>query len=261
MAEPIRFDDSAAYEQSIGTWSRLTGDAFLAWLAPASGQRWLDVGCGTGAFSARIVHQCAPAEVQGLDLSVGQVTYAHHRLPAGPAHFLCGDVLALPYHDAVFDLAVMALVLFFLADPAKGLAEMQRVVRPGGVVASYAWDVLGGGFPADAVLVEMRAMGLTPPQPPHVSAAGLRASTACWAAAGLQDIATHVLTIEHTFANFAVFWATCLLTPGLGPTIKAMAPRQAATLQAGVRARLAAHVDRALTCPARVNAIKGWVPG
>jgi len=39
------------------------------------------------------------------------------------------------------------------------------------------------------------------------------------------------------------------------------APRQAATLQAGVRARLAAHVDRALTCPARVNAIKGWVPG
>ena len=68
MAEPIRFDDNAAYEQSIGTWSRMTGDAFLAWLAPASGQRWLDVGCGTGAFSARIVQQCAPAEVQGIDI-------------------------------------------------------------------------------------------------------------------------------------------------------------------------------------------------
>ena len=123
----------------------MTGDAFLAWLAPASGQRWLDVGCGTGAFSARIVQQCAPAEVQGIDLSVGQATYAHHRLPAGPAHFLCGDVLALPYHDAVFDLAVMALVLFFVADPAKGIAEMKRVVRPGGVVASYAWDVWAAG--------------------------------------------------------------------------------------------------------------------
>jgi hypothetical protein len=155
----------------------------------------------------------------------------------------------------------MALVLFFLADPAQGFAEMQRVVRPGGVVASYAWDVLGGGFPADPVLVEMCAMGLTPPQPPHVSAAGLRASTALWAAAGLQDIATHVLTIEHTFADFDVFWATCLLTPGLGPAIKAMAPRQAATLQAGVRVRLAAHTDCVLTCTARVNAIKGRVPG
>ena len=60
MAEPIRFDDSAAYEQSIGTWSRMTGDAFLAWLAPASGQRWIDVGCEHRAFSARIVQQCAP---------------------------------------------------------------------------------------------------------------------------------------------------------------------------------------------------------
>ena len=82
----------------------------------------------------------------------------------------------------------MALVLFFLADPAKGIAEMKRGA-PRGVVASYAWDVLGGGFPADPVLVEMRAMGLTPPQPPRVSAAGLRESTAFWAAAGLQDIA------------------------------------------------------------------------
>ena len=68
------------------------------------------------------------------------------------------------------------------------------------------------------------------------------------------------MTVEHTFANFAVFWATCLLTPGLGPTIKAMEPRQAATLQAGVRARLAAHADRALTCPAWSTPSRGGCP-
>ena len=103
-----------------------------------------------------------PAEVQGIDLAVGQVTYAHHRLPAGPAIFCVAMSWRCRYHDAVFDLAVMALVLFFLADPAKGIAEMKRVVRPRGVVASYAWDVLGGGFPADPVLVEMCAKGLAP---------------------------------------------------------------------------------------------------
>ena len=86
MAEPIRFDDSAAYEQSIGAWSRMTGDAFLAWLAPASGQRWLDVGCGTGAFSARIVQRAPPAEVQGIDLSVAHDLRTTGCLQ-GPAHF------------------------------------------------------------------------------------------------------------------------------------------------------------------------------
>jgi ubiquinone/menaquinone biosynthesis C-methylase UbiE len=40
----------------------------------------------------------------------------------------------------------MALVIFFVPDPAKGVAEMTRVVRPGGLVAAYAWDILGGGF-------------------------------------------------------------------------------------------------------------------
>ena len=53
MVAPIRFDDSAAYEQSIGTWSRLTGDAFLAWLAPASGR---SAGSMSAAAPARSPH-------------------------------------------------------------------------------------------------------------------------------------------------------------------------------------------------------------
>ncbi len=169
--------------------------------------------------------------------------------------------MALPYRDAEFDLAVMGLVIFFVPDPAKGVAEMTRVVRPGGGGASYAWDILGWGFPADPLFVEMRAMDLTPSLPPSVSAAGLRESTEIWTAAGLQDIETQEITVERTFADFEAFWATCLLGPGPGPRITAMEPSQAATLKAGVRARLAANADRSLTCTARANAIKGWVPG
>ena len=51
----IRFDDGAAYERVMGTWSRLAGDIFLDWLAPRSGLRWIDIGCGNGAFTELLV--------------------------------------------------------------------------------------------------------------------------------------------------------------------------------------------------------------
>jgi hypothetical protein len=44
--QPIRFDDGAAYERMMGAWSQLVGQVFLDWLSPATGQRWIDVGCG-----------------------------------------------------------------------------------------------------------------------------------------------------------------------------------------------------------------------
>ena len=77
--------------------------------------------------------------------------------------------MALPFPDDRFDAAVMALVIFFVPEPAKGLAEMVRVVRPGGMVAAYAWDMLGGGFPFAPLQAEVRALGITPPQPPSAA--------------------------------------------------------------------------------------------
>jgi SAM-dependent methyltransferase len=84
------------------------------------------------------------------------------------AVFLPGDAMALPFDSGRFDTAVMALVIFFLPDPAKGVAEMTRVVRPGGLVATYGWDLLGGGFPFDPIREETRAVGIAPllPQSP-----------------------------------------------------------------------------------------------
>src|SRR5436190_12756707 len=176
MAEQhIRFDDGAAYERMMGKWSRLAGDIFLDWLAPRSGLRWIDVGCGNGAFTELLVERCAPAEVQGLDPSEGQLAFARTRPAARVAKFRQGDAAALPFPENRFDAAVMALVIFFVPDPAKGVAEMTRVVCPGGVVAAYAWDMLGGGFPGDPIQVEMRAVGLRPLLPPSAAASRIEA--------------------------------------------------------------------------------------
>lgn len=163
----IRYDDGAAYERMMGAWSRISGSAFLDWLAPSQGLRWIDIGCGSGAFSQLLVERYAPVELQGIDPSEAQLAFARTR-PAGRlAEFRRGDALTLPLEDGRFDVAVMALVLFFVPEPAKGVAEMVRVVRPGGTVATYVWDIIGGGHPLELLHEEMRTIGFAPPLPPR----------------------------------------------------------------------------------------------
>ena len=123
MPEPqIRFEDGAAYERTMGVRSRLAGEIFLDWLAPRSGLEWIDIGCGSGAFTELIVERCAPVEVQGIDPSEAQLGFARGRTAARIAQFRQGDALALPFADDRFDAAIMALVIFFVPDPATGVA-------------------------------------------------------------------------------------------------------------------------------------------
>src|SRR5262245_17128133 len=129
MAEQtIRFEDGAAYERMMGVWSQLAGQVFLDWLRPAPGLQWVDVGCGNGAFTELIVERCAPVEVQGIDPSEAQLAFARTRPASLVAEFRQGDAMALPFPADRFDAAVMALVLVFVPEPAKGVAEMLRVV-------------------------------------------------------------------------------------------------------------------------------------
>src|SRR4029079_10295158 len=95
-------------------------------VARGSGLRWSDVGCGNGAFTELIVARSAPAEVQGIDPSDGQLAYARTRSGTAMAKFRKGDAMALPFADRSFDVAVMALVIFFVPEPARGVAEMVR---------------------------------------------------------------------------------------------------------------------------------------
>jgi SAM-dependent methyltransferase len=261
MNEPqIRFDDGAAYEDVMGAWSRLAGDIFLPWLAPPAGLRWVDVGCGNGAFTEMLAARCAPAAVQGIDPSPEQVAYARARLPATTVRFDVGDAQALPYADGAFDAAVMALVIFFVPDPAQGVAEMARVVRPGGSVSAYAWDILGGGFPFAVLQQEMAALGVPPLWPPSVDASRLEALRALWADAGLVQLETREISVARRFDDFQSFWRIAQTGPRLAPRLAAMPPADVARLQERLRERLPADTDGRITCEARANAIKGVVP-
>ena len=124
------FTDGEAYERMMGRWSRLVGETFLAWLDLPNGLRWLDVGCGNGAFTEEIIARCTPATVMAIDPSDEQLAFARTRPGAKMAEFLTGDAQKLSFGDGTFDVAIMALVVAFLPDPAKAVAEMARVVRP-----------------------------------------------------------------------------------------------------------------------------------
>jgi SAM-dependent methyltransferase len=258
-ATQIRFDDGAAYEEFMGKWSQLAGDTFLRWLAPPERWRWVDVGCGNGAFTEMLLERCSAVQVEGIDPSPEQLAFARARLATRPVRFQVGDAIALPYADAEFDAAVMALVIFFVADPAQAVAEMARVVRPGGSVSSYAWDILGGGFPFNALQEEMSALGPAPIWPPSVGASRLETMRALWSDAGLVQVETRVISVERTFDDFDTFWKIARTGPRLLPRINTMSTDERELLQERLRARLTADANGRIVCRARANAIKGEV--
>jgi SAM-dependent methyltransferase len=261
LTTEIRFDDGAAYERYMGKWSRLAGDTFLDWLDPNPGLRWLDVGCGNGAFTEMVVERCAPASVHGIDPSEGQLAYARRRPALANVQFHQGDAMALPFADDEFDAAVMPLVIFFVPDPAKGVAEMVRVVSPGGLVTAYAWDMEGRGFPYAALLEELRGVGVEVPVPPSNYASRLEAMRELWAGAGLAAIDTKVITVQRTFSDFDDYWTTVHGSPSASSRLAAMTSSDRALLESRLRARLPADATGRIVYSARANAVRGRVPG
>jgi len=147
MVEPTQRKDlwaaADSYEPYVGRWSRKTARKFLGWLAVPKGKDWLDVGCGTGALCDSIIATENPNSVIGIDPSLAYIGYAKARIASPSARFQVGDARSLPIDPACADVVVSGLVLNFVPQPLQALAEMVRVVRPGGVVATYVWDYAG----------------------------------------------------------------------------------------------------------------------
>ena len=262
MPEPqIRFDDGAAYEDFMGKWSRLAGDAFLRWLAPPR-----PAGAGsTSAAATAPSPSCwssaaRPAQVQGIDPSAAQLAFARPRLAPGRRGSEVGDAMALPYADAGFDAAVMALVIFFVPDPAEG-GGRDGARRP----ARRQRLRLRLGHPRRRLSVrtslqeEMAALGPAPIWPPSVEASRMDTLRSLWSGAGLVRIETLEISVERTFDDFDMFWRIAQTGPRLLPRIAAMSPAERQQLQDRLRARLLPDASGRITCSARANAIRGEV--
>lgn len=256
----IRFEDGAAYETYMGLWSRKVGERFLDWLNPAPGLSWLDVGAGNGAFTALLAERTRPSAILGVDPSPAQLSFARSRQDVGTARFEQGHAMDLPAADASVDAAVMALVIAFVPDPAKGVAELRRAVKPGGFVAAYMWD-WPKGFPFYSVERVIEARGLPVVAPPSYEASRAERLAELWQGAGLEAVESRPITVERTFPDFDRFWAIALTGPRMSAQAAQLAPELLATLRDDLKQLLGAGDGEPLTLTATANAIKGRVPG
>lgn len=120
--------------------------------------------------------------------------------------------------------------------------------------------MLGGGFPVDPFLVEIRAMGFAPSRPPRMEASRMEALRGLSTAAGLEAVETREIAVRRTFADFDHFWIAQLMFPSVGPVVAAMTPGEVETLKSRVRAALAADAEGRITYGARAHAVKGRSP-
>jgi len=254
---PIAFEDGAAYERGMGGWSRLAGEEFLDWLGPEPGLSWIDVGCGSGAFTALLAERCRPAALLGVDPSAAQLAFARTRPELRGARFELADALTLPAEDAGFDAAVMALVLFFVPDPARGIAELRRVLRPGGLACGYLWDILEGGFPYEPILAALRATGRTPALPPSAEVSRRAAFEAAWRQGGFRQVELREITVWRSFASFEDYWESSTGTGALKPAIERLPAEQVAEVKALTAGLLAAVPGGGVAWQARAFGVKG----
>jgi ubiquinone/menaquinone biosynthesis C-methylase UbiE len=261
MAESTAvFDDAIAYERFMGQWSRAAGSEFLAWMAPQKDVAWLEIGCGTGAFTEMVVQNCLPKSVVAIDPSPEQVEFARSRSSIETVDFHVADAQAIPFDDSSFEIVVSALVLNFVPDRPRALCEMRRVGRPGAVVAAYVWDFAGRRTP-NALGAIARQFGLEVPPVPGTEDSPRDALDSLFARAGLRDIATTSIDIEISFPNLKEFWSA--QTPSFSPLTKLISTlpevKRSEFLDL-VRDALPVRPDGSIAYPARAHAVRGYVP-
>ncbi|MCO6414927.1 methyltransferase domain-containing protein [Siccirubricoccus sp. KC 17139] len=251
-----------AYEPYVGRWSRLVAPVFLARLGVLPGERWLDVGCGTGALTEAILATAEPASVTGIDPSLGFLAFARRRVQDARVLFLEGDAQALQVPDGSFDAVVSGLCLNFVPDQAKAAREMRRAARPGGTVAAYVWDYAEGMemmrrfWDAAAALDPEGAGGrdealrfsLCRPEP-------LRA---LFTGAGLRQVVVEAIEIPTVFRDFADYWQPFLAGGAPAPAYcRALPEDRRAALAERLRASLPQAADGSIPLRAQAWAVRG----
>jgi len=258
MAETqVAFNDADAYERYMGQWSRAVGEKFLAWLAPPRDARWLDLGCGTGAFTGLILKTCTPASVTGVDPAAAQVEHAKTHFPA--AEFQVGNSMELPFKDDEFDVVASALVLHFIPDRGKAFAEMQRVTKSGSIVSGYTWErsATSKGAPYVPMMKALQSIGVEPTTSPTVPEANLAGLGESLERAGFGDIEVMAIDATQGYRDFDEYWKVQTMTfHPVGKSVAALDDKKRDQLRDVLRKMLPPDKDGRISYNARAVAFK-----
>jgi SAM-dependent methyltransferase len=231
------FQNAEGYEKAMGRWSRGLAPLLIRFGGLSDGDRVLDIGCGTGSLTFTLPEIANVAGVTGVDLTEPYLEFARARNADRRISFQQVDARALPFEDNSFDRAFSMLVLQFIPDAARAVAEMRRVVRPGGTVTAAVWDVYGG-MPSSRMMWDIAAVldpSIEPPLFRPLSQPNEMATL--WGELGLLDVKQTSLLIRMEFSDFNDYW---LPLTGEGPVAKFVVG-----LSASAHATLTEHVRRA----------------
>jgi SAM-dependent methyltransferase len=199
------FSSELAYDNFMGRFSTRLAPVFADFASVERGDRVLDVGAGTGALTAELVRR--DAHVSAVDPSPEFAATLQRRFPDVDARQ--GAAEDLPWADESFDTALAQLVVAFMSDAPAGIAEMRRVVRPGGVVAICMWtrdemELLAAINRTQAVVSPERSADVSPYRSPE-------------AARGLlgDDAQLETLTVTADYSGYDDYWSA--LRAGAGP--------------------------------------------
>jgi SAM-dependent methyltransferase len=202
-----------AYGRFMGRYSEPLAVGFADLAGVAASSMALDVGCGPGALTAVLVDRLGPANVAAVDPSPPFVAAARARFPAVDVRQAPAE--ELPFHDDSFDVVLAQLVVSFMTDPVRGLAEMTRVARPGGTIAACVWDLAGRRSPLDPFWAA--AHDVTPGVRDETGMPGARVGhlAELLAAAGLPNAESLEVAVDVRHASFEDWWQPYTL--GVGP--------------------------------------------
>jgi SAM-dependent methyltransferase len=200
-----------SYDRFMGRYSKKLAAQMADLARVAAGQRVLDVGSGTGMLTDELLGRTE--NVSAIDPSEPFVVTLRERHPDLDVQL--GAAEELPYEDGTFDAALAQLVVHFMSDPVRGLAEMARVTRDDGVVAACVWDHEGGQTPIASFWQAARE--LDPDVHDESGLAGGRAGhlTQLFEEAGLRDVEETALAVRGEHLTFEDWWQP--FTLGVGP--------------------------------------------
>jgi SAM-dependent methyltransferase len=245
-----------AYDRFVGRYSRQLAPRFLEFAGVERGPV-LEVGCGPGALTAVLAARFGAAAVAAVEPSEFFAAACRARVPG--ADVRAAEAEALPFPEDTFGAALSQLVLSFIGDAPRAMAEMKRVVRPGGVIAActFAADgfALVGTFWRAALRLDAAA-----PDDARLPFRTEESLVALWRESGLRDVALGRIDLEALYQDFDDFWDP--LAVGIGPTgsyLLRQTPARRDELREGCR-DLLGRPSGPFTLPARAIAVRGRAP-